>query len=100
MLRSITTLSSFLLLCAVPARTAPDEKFLPPNLEQSGRLACIVEATDPTHHSGDTRVLAQYADGRTDYLAMMSQRDNAKQLALDCAKWFQDVAEAFSKKEK
>lgn len=71
--------------------TASDEKFIPPNLNESGRLGCYVEASDP--HEGNAKVFVQFATGRLDYSAVIARRTDPKQLALDCSRWFRDIAE-------
>ena len=98
--RAALSITALLITTATFAgTTSPDEKFIPPNLSESGRVGCYIEGNDPEH--ADAKVFTQYATGRVDYSAVIARRSDVKQLALDCAKWFHDIAEAFPKtKEK
>lgn len=87
------------MLIIMATVSATDEKFIPPNLTESGRVGCYIEANDPQH--GDAKVFVQYTTGRVDYSAVIGRTADAKQLMLDCGKWFYDMAEQFPKpKEK
>lgn len=75
--------------------SATDEKFIPPNLHEAGRMGCYIEASEKDQ--GNAKVFVQYVNGRVDYSAVIARRTDVKQLFLDCGKWFSDMAEQFPK---
>jgi hypothetical protein len=80
------------VLIALPRPVGPataEEKFIPPNLEHAGVMACIISGNEGG--DADTEVLVRYTDGTKDFRPLIARHDNAFDASEECIRWFKDI---------
>jgi len=80
------------------ATDTSEDKFVPPNLEHVGLMACAVGGNADA--TVDTFIVVKYGDGTKDFRPLIARTDNAYAGVEECIKWFKEVQKGLEAAQK